>query len=155
MWRLEPCFSSPNLLRACPVLLTLLFLPLLLNPTEFCVVLYILFHWSGTPVCSQLVFCMHFCVLKAYSWCIMERDVLHVHLLLCHLVLSHVCLWVFRALWTVAHQALCLWDFAGKNTGVDCHSLLRGSSQPEDQTQSLLRFWHILYHLNHQGRFSK
>ena len=25
-------------------------------------VLYILFHWSGTPVCSQLVFCMHFCV---------------------------------------------------------------------------------------------
>ena len=34
-----------------------------------------------------------------------EKDVLHVHLLLCHLVLSHVWLWPFRALWTVAHQA--------------------------------------------------
>ena len=30
--------------------------------TEFCKVLYILFRWSGTPVRSQLVFCMHFCV---------------------------------------------------------------------------------------------
>ena len=33
-----------------------------LLPTKFCMVLYILFLWSGTPVCSQLVFCMHFCV---------------------------------------------------------------------------------------------
>ena len=33
-----------------------------LHPTEFSVVLYILFHWSGTPVHSLLVFCMHFCV---------------------------------------------------------------------------------------------
>ena len=33
------------------------------------VVIYILFLWSGTPVLSQLVFCMHFC-LKVYSWCI-------------------------------------------------------------------------------------
>ena len=31
-------------------------------PSSFCVVLYILFHWSGTPVSSQLVSCMHFCV---------------------------------------------------------------------------------------------
>ena len=29
---------------------------------SFCVVLYILFCWSGTPVLSQLVFCMQFCV---------------------------------------------------------------------------------------------
>ena len=28
--------------------------------------------------------------------------------------------------WTVAHQALCSWDFPGKNTGVGCHSLLQG-----------------------------
>ena len=26
-------------------------------------------------------------------------------------------------------------DFPGKNTGVGCHTLLRGSSQPRDQTQ--------------------
>ena len=52
----------PHLPRAGPVLLTLLFSPLFLHATDFCVVLYILFHWSGTPVRSQLVFCMHFCV---------------------------------------------------------------------------------------------
>ena len=49
--------------------------------------LCILFCWSGTPVYSQLVFCVNFCVW----WCIpdvsMERDRLHVHLLLHHLVL--------------------------------------------------------------------
>ena len=28
--------------------------------------------------------------------------------------------------WTVAHGRLCPWDFPGKNTGVGCHSLLRG-----------------------------
>ena len=52
----------PHLPSAGPVLLTLLFFPQFLHPTEFCVVLYILLHCSGTPVCSQLVFRMHFCV---------------------------------------------------------------------------------------------
>ena len=37
----------PHPPRAGPVLLTLLFFPLFLCPTEFCVGLYILFHWSG------------------------------------------------------------------------------------------------------------
>ena len=39
-----------------------IFPPQLLAPTEFWMVLYILFCWSGTPVHAQLVFCMHFCV---------------------------------------------------------------------------------------------
>ena len=30
---------------------------------------------------------------------------------------------------------LCLWVFAGKNTGVGCHSFSRESSQPRDWTQ--------------------
>ena len=30
---------------------------------------------------------------------------------------------------------LCPWDFPGKNTGVSCHFLLQGSSQPRDWTQ--------------------
>ena len=51
-------------------------------------VLYILFHWSGTLVHSQLVFCVHFSVWRYIPVVSMERDVLHVHLLLCHLVLS-------------------------------------------------------------------
>ena len=57
-----PLLQFPHLLRAGPVLRTLLFSPYFLHPTEFCVVLYILFCWSGPPVCSQLVFCTHFCV---------------------------------------------------------------------------------------------
>ena len=28
--------------------------------------------------------------------------------------------------WTVAHQALCPWNFPSKNTGVGCHFLLQG-----------------------------
>ena len=52
----------PHLPSAGPVLLTLLFFRQFLHPTKFCVVLYILLHCSGTPVCSQLVFRMHFCV---------------------------------------------------------------------------------------------
>ena len=51
-------------------------------------VLYILFHRSGTPVGSQLVFHMHFCVWRCIPDVSVERDVLHVHLLLCQLVLS-------------------------------------------------------------------
>ena len=86
MWGSDPCFSSPNQLRAGPAL-TLLFFPQFLHPTEFCIVLYILFHWSGTPVCSQLVFCTHFCVWRGIPDVSVERDVLHVHLLLHQLVL--------------------------------------------------------------------
>ena len=43
--------------------------------------LYILFHLSGPPVCSQLVFSMHFCVWTCNSDVSLESDVLHVHLL--------------------------------------------------------------------------
>ena len=37
-------------------------------------------------------------------------------------MLSHVQLFVTP--WTVSHRLLYPWDFAGKNTGVDCHFLL-------------------------------
>ena len=47
--------------RAGPVLLTLLFFPLVPSLLSFAR-FYVLFLWSGTPVRSQLVFCMHFCV---------------------------------------------------------------------------------------------
>ena len=57
-----PLLQFPHLPRAGPVLLTLLFPPQFFHPTEFCVGLYILFLWSGTPVRSQQVFCMHSCV---------------------------------------------------------------------------------------------
>ena len=81
--------SVPHLPRAGAVLLTLLFSPQFLCPTEFCMVLYLLFHCSSTPVCSQLVFCMHFCIWRYISDVSVERDVLYVHLLPRHLVLSN------------------------------------------------------------------
>ena len=52
----------PHPPRAGPGLLILLFYPWFLCPAEFPMDLYILFHWSGTPVRPQLVLCVHFCV---------------------------------------------------------------------------------------------
>ena len=46
-------------------------------------------------------------------------------------VFSHV--QPFANPWTTS--VLCLWEFAGKNTGVDCNFFSRGSSQPRDQTR--------------------
>ena len=77
----------PHLLRAGPVLLTLLLPPLVPHPTKFCMVLYILFCSSGTSVFSQLVFGMHFCSWKSIPDVSMGRDVFHLHLLHHHLVL--------------------------------------------------------------------
>ena len=54
----HPSFSSPP----GAVLFTLLFSPRLLLSYRVCMVLYILFWWSGTPVHSQLVFYIHLCV---------------------------------------------------------------------------------------------
>ena len=45
------------------------------------------FLLTDTPVCPQLVFRMHFCVWRCIPDVSVEKDVLHIHLLLCHLVL--------------------------------------------------------------------
>ena len=50
----------------------------------------------------------------------------------CSQSLSHVHL--FTTPWTQRFRLLCPWDSSGKNTGVDCHAFLQGSSQPRDQT---------------------
>ena len=60
------------------------------------------------------------------------------------------CVWLFVILWTVARQSPLSVEFPlSKNTGVHCHFLLRGSSQPRDWTyiswvSCISR--HILYH---------
>ena len=82
-----PLFPHPP--RAGPVLLTLLFSP----PSSFILLsfawFYIFFpNWSGTPVCSQLVFCMHFCVWRCIPDVSMERDATYVHILFHPLVLQ-------------------------------------------------------------------
>ena len=101
-----PLFQLPNLWMVSPVLLTLQFFPLVLHPTKFCMVLYILFNWSGPPVHSQLLFCMHFCVWRCIPDVSMERDVLHVHLFSHHLVLPN-CLDFY---WNIhKHVVLATW----------------------------------------------
>ena len=69
---------------------------------------------------------------------------------ICVCVFSHVQLFVTP--WTVAHQALCQWDFPCKNTRVGCHSLLQGIFPTQGSNLGLPDSRQILYSLSHQGR---
>ena len=60
--------------------------------------------------------------------------------LLYECVLSHVRL--FATPWIVAYQALCGWNFPGKNTGVDCHFLLQRSIPTQGSDLRLLPLLH-------------
>ena len=67
-----PLLQFPHPPRAGPVLLILQFsrggTPYFLSPTEFCVVLHILLHWSGKYSCSLSVGVLHALLcLKVYS----------------------------------------------------------------------------------------
>ena len=46
---------------------------------------------------------------------------------------------------------LCPWDFPGKNTGVDSHSLLQGIFPTQGLNLGLLNCRQILYHLSQHG----
>ena len=50
-----------------------------------------------------------------------------------------------------AHFLLCPWNSPGNNTGVGCHFLLQGSSQPGDLNPGLLHCRQILHSLSYQG----
>ena len=50
-----------------------------------------------------------------------------------------------------AHQALCPWNFPGKNTAVGCHFLLLGIFPTQGLNLGFMHCRHILYHLSHQG----
>ena len=52
----------------------------------------------------------------------------------CHVVIKQV-LVTQSCLTLRPHGLLCPWNSPGMNTGVGCHSILRGSSQPRDQTR--------------------
>ena len=87
MWGSDPCTEVPPSAKGMSSPSnTLVFLPSSFILLSFCVVLYILFCWSGTPVHSQLVFCVHFCVWRWIPDISMEGDILLIHLLLCRLV---------------------------------------------------------------------
>ena len=57
----------------------------------------------------------------------------------------------FVTLWTVAHQAPCLWSFLGKNTGVGCHFLLQGIFLTQGSNLRLLHWQASSLSLCHQG----
>ena len=84
---IRPLLQFPHPLKAGLVLLTLLFFSLV--PSS-----YWIFHGSIYSFllvrysCLQLVFCMHFCVWRCIPDVSVERERVHVHLLLRHLVLS-------------------------------------------------------------------
>ena len=59
------------------------------------------------------------------------------------------CIPLFATPWTTAHQALCPWDYSGKNTGTGCHTLLQGSFPTQGSNLGLPHCKWILYHLNH------
>ena len=52
--------------------------------------------------------------------------------------------------WTIATRFLCPWDFPGKNTGVDSHSLLQVIFLTQGSNLVLLHCQQIPYHLRHQ-----
>ena len=73
----------------------------------------------------------------------------------CICVLSHFShVWLSQLYGPYPARLLCPWDSPGKNTGVGCHVLLQGSSQPRDQTHishvSCIYRW-VLYHQCHLG----
>ena len=87
MWGSDPCFRSPTCWGQVQSYYYSCFSPKFICPTEVCTVQYILFHWSGTPVCSQLMFLMHFCVWRHIPDVSMKTDALHIHLIFYHLLL--------------------------------------------------------------------
>ena len=48
-------------------------------------------------------------------------------------------------------RLFCPWNSPGKNTGVDCHSLLQEIFLTQESNLGLLHFRQILYYLSHQG----
>ena len=81
-----PLLQFPHSRRASPVLLTLLFFPLV--PLSYGVLSGSVYSFLlvSTPVCSQPVLYMHFCVWRCIPDVSVERGVLHIYLLLHHLV---------------------------------------------------------------------
>ena len=64
-------------------------------------------------------------------------------------LLSHV--WLSVISWTVAHQALCPWDYPDKHTGVGCHFLLQGIFPTQGSNLRLSHCRCVLYLLSQQG----
>ena len=67
---------------------------------------------------------------------------------------AQLCLTLCDPMGCIVTRLLCPWNFPGKNTGVGCHSLLWGSSQPRNRTHvsrvSCTGTW-LLYQLSYRA----
>ena len=82
MWRPHPCFSLPHFPDAVPVLLTLILFsfPSFILPSFAWICIFLSSEQGLLPALSN----------KCISDVSVERDILHIHLLLCHLVLLKI-----------------------------------------------------------------
>ena len=105
--------------------------------------------WSKLAVISENSLhthngnCPSGCCPRVSSLLLFPSSTISLHYRVC--VLHHFSyVWLFVTLWTVAHQALCPWDYPAKNTGVGCHFLLRGIVLIEGLNPSPLCLLHWL-----------
>ena len=107
------------------------------------------FKLKTSTVCQAICY-MH---TKSFSQCVCVCACVCVFACVCVCVcvcksLSRVLL--FATPWTVALQGPLSVGFPGKNTGVDCYSLLQGIFLTQGSNLSLLHCRQIFYQLNHQ-----
>ena len=96
-----------------------------------------LWHSAGSPLPDALV--SWGCGNQVpYTWWLEQQKLIlsqFWRLKLKSVSQSLSCVRLFATPWTGATRLLRPWDSPGKNTGVGCHSLLQGSSQPKDGNQ--------------------
>ena len=85
-WGADPYFRSPTHRGWSDPSITPVFPPSFFILLSF--VWFYIFFTAGqvTPVCPQMLFCMHFCVWRCIPDVSVQRDILHAHLLIRHLV---------------------------------------------------------------------
>ena len=68
------------------------------------------------------------------------------------ILMSVVCVLVTQLCLTLCNPMGCPWDSPGKNTGVDCHSLLQGIFPTQGLNPGLQHCRQMLYHLRSSER---
>ena len=115
----------------------LYFLPLTLSLSSF--------SFSLSPLCitiisqNRLEFCQHV-ILVQLQVCLLVTFLFPLppsHKLVSGDLVAQSCPTLMTP-WTLDHQALCLWDFPGRKTGVGCHFFLQEIFQTQESNPGLL-----------------
>ena len=85
---------------------------------------------------------LKYMAIQSYWYFLTDGNISELtHTLICmhSWLLSHFsCVWLFKTLWTVAHQDPLSMGFPGKNTRVDCHAFLQGIFQTQRLNPSFM-----------------